>query len=250
MISYKRTTKESNMGKLIVLSLLTLSLQVSAESNPIDSHINGVKIEGNVFGKLSNDNTSTNIDNNSFIRSNNKNGLAIFTDSKLSQWFWQQNNQNLQIKNIGYDLQNVESIHSSVAQTTAATEQVNAAYINGRFSANTGYLTENNEAAKFFLQSSYVVFTNYKFNLTVTAKIEALDTERVQHYYGAISPELDISEMNTNASLGLVGTYQLSPKWTIIGSLTSTALADDIADSPLVEHNKYNMALIGTTYSF
>jgi outer membrane scaffolding protein for murein synthesis (MipA/OmpV family) len=239
------------MRKLIILSLLTLSLQVTAKSTPIDSNINGVRIEDNVFGNLSNDNKSANIDSNSFIRSNNKNSLAIFTDSKLSQWFWQQNNQNLQIKNIGYAPQKVDNSYSSAAQITDDTsEQVNAAYINGRFSANTGYLTENNEAAKFFLQSSYVVFTNYKFNLTVTAKIEALDTERVQHYYGAISPELDISELNTNATLGLVGTYELSPKWTIIGSLTSTALADDIADSPLIERNKYNMALIGTTYSF
>ncbi|MFT5758275.1 MAG: outer membrane scaffolding protein for murein synthesis (MipA/OmpV family) [Alteromonadaceae bacterium] len=237
------------MRKLIILSLLTLSLQVAAKSNPVHSNINGAKVAGNDFGKSSNDTEQDDVNSDSFTRSSN--GLAIFTDSKLNTWFWEQNNQNLQIKNIGADFQKEQYLYSDTTQTTDEnTEQVNAAYINGRFSANTGYLTENNEAAKFFVQSSYVVFTNYKFNLTVTAKIEALDTERVQHYYGVISPNLHISDTNTNATLGLVGTYELSPKWTIIGSLTSTALADDIADSPLVEHKKYNMALIGTTYSF
>jgi len=224
---------------------------VTANNDPVNDNINDVKVEDNVFGNSSNSNKQETINSDSFVRSNNGNGLAIFTDSKLSTWFWQQNNQNLQIKNIGAILQKDANLPPDTIQTIDNTaEQVNAAYINGRFSANTGYLTENNEAAKFYLQSSYVVFTNYKFNLTVTAKIESLDTERVQHYYGVISPNLDISKINTNATLGLVGTYELSSKWTIIGALTSTALADDIADSPLIEHNKYNMALIGTTYSF
>ncbi|NQZ80351.1 MAG: MipA/OmpV family protein [Colwellia sp.] len=222
------------MRKLILLSLLTLSLQVTAKSNSVNSVID---IEDNVSGELSNEGNQT-----------------LFTNKDLNTWFWAQNNQNLQIKNISSVFQkqvsNFSYTATEVYNQTDTEKQVNAAYINGRFSAQTGYLIDQNEAAKFFVQSSYLVFTNYKLNITVTAKIEALDTERVQHYYGVINPNVYISDTNTNATLGLIGTYELSPKWTIIGALTSTALANDIADSPLIEHNKYNMALIGTTYSF
>lgn len=222
------------MRKLILLSLLTLSLQVTAKSNPVNSVID---IEDNVSGELSNEGNQT-----------------LFTNKDLNTWFWAQNNQNFQIKNIGSVFQkqvsNFSYTATEVYNQTDTEKQVNAAYINGRFSAQTGYLIDQNEAAKFFVQSSYLVFTNYKLNITVTAKIEALDTERVQHYYGVINPNVHISDTNTNATLGLIGTYELSPKWTIIGALTSTALANDIADSPLIEHNNYNMALIGTTYSF
>jgi len=225
------------MRKLILLSLLTLSLQVTAKSDPIDNDNSVIGTEENVLGRLSNENNST-----------------LFTNKDLNSWFWDQNNQNLQIKNIGTLLPqqaNINSdINTEVYNQINPEKQVNAAYINGRFSAQTGYLTDNNEAAKFFVQSSYVVFTNYKFNIAVTAKIEALDTERVQNYYGVLSTNLNISDTSTNATLGLIGTYELSPKWTIIGALTSTALSDDIADSPLIENNKYNMALIGTSYSF
>ena len=222
------------MRKLILLSLLTLSLQVTAKSNPVNSVID---IEDNVSGELSNEGNQT-----------------LFTNKDLNTWFWAQNNQNFQIKNIGSVFQkqvsNFSYTATEVYNQTDTEKQVNAAYINGRFSAQTGYLIDQNEAAKFFVQSSYLVFTNYKLNITVTAKIEALDTERVQHYYGVINPNVHISDTNTNATLGLIGTYELSPKWTIIGAQTSTALANDIADSPLIEHNNYNMALIGTTYSF
>ena len=225
------------MRKLILLSLLTLSLQVTANSDPEENDNSVRNTEDSVLGRLSNENNS-----------------VLFTNKDLNSWFWEQNNQNLQIKNIGallpqqtniYPDKNAEAYNQIVPE-----KQVNAAYINGRFSAQTGYLADNNEAAKFFVQSTYVVFTNYKFNIAVTAKIEALDTKRVQNYYGVLSTNLNISDTSTNATLGLIGTYELSPKWTIIGALTSTALADDIADSPLIEHNKYNMALIGTSYSF
>jgi hypothetical protein len=225
------------MRKLILLSLLTLSLQVTAESDPVGNDNSERNTEDNVLGRLSDENNT-----------------ALFSNKDLNSWFWDQNNQNLQIKSIGTSLpqqaNNYSETNTEVHNQVNTEKQVNAAYINGRFSAQTGYLTDNNEAAKFFVQSSYVVFTNYKFNIAVTAKIEALDTKSVQDYYGVLSTNLNVPDTSTNATLGLIGTYELSPKWTIIGALTSTALADDIADSPLIEHNKYNMALIGTSYSF
>jgi len=242
------------MRKLFILSLLTLSLQVIAKSAPDSSDFGGIDVDGNVTGSISNEIEHKDNDSSVSISIKSNNNIAILTNSKLNTWFWNQNNQNLQIKKVATILQKDTNTYGDIRlgeyKYYNTEEQVNAVYFNGRFSAQTGYLTENNEASKFFVQSSYIVFTNYKFNVAVTAKIETLDTELVQYYYGKIRPNQHISDTNTNATLGLIGTYELNSNWTIIGALTSTALADGIADSPLVEQNKYNMALIGTTYSF
>jgi len=241
------------MRKLFILSLLTLSLQVIAKSAPDTSDFGGVDVDNNVTDSISDETKHTDTDSNVSM-SKKGTSIAILTHSTLNTWFWNQNNQNLHIKKVAHVLQKEANIYGNTwlgeYKYFNTEEQVNAVYFNGRFSAQTGYLTENNEASKFFVQSSYIVFANYKFNVAVTAKIETLDTEQVNYYYGRMRPNRHISDTNTNATLGLIGTYELNSNWTIIGALTSTALADDIADSPLIEQNKYNMALIGTTYSF
>lgn len=150
---------------------------------------------------------------------------------------------------------------------------INAAYQNGRFSAETGILNHESNGSKFFIRGAYIVAKTPHFSLELTAKIEALDDKLVEHYYGVDSYGVDNygqknvnignshfnsqypsnpfqGESSENTSLGLTGRYSFSNNWTVTGSVTTTTLGEEITASPLINGVSRNMALIGTTYSF
>jgi len=133
----------------------------------------------------------------------------------------------------------------------------NAAFNYGRFTAETALMTDNASiinSGKFYIQGSYTVINHVSFNLAITAKLETLNQQNVNLYYGdRLQQEGSNSLLDyraNNTTLGVVGTYEVAPNWTIMGALTSTTLDDDIKQSPLIESDNLNMALIGTTYSF
>ena len=135
---------------------------------------------------------------------------------------------------------------------------INAEYKNGMFSAEIGYLTDisdTSEGAKSYIKAGYTVLTNPAYTLTLVAKAEMLDDDIAEYYYtafddGASLNRLYTAEGTTNLTLGAVGTYKINNKWTAIGAVTATSLGDEIADSPLVEDDSYNMFLLGASYSF
>lgn len=132
---------------------------------------------------------------------------------------------------------------------------INAAYKTGMFSSEFGYvsdISDESEGAKFYAQASYTMLATPKYSLTVAAKVEALDEDLVKYYYSGNEANGDryYADSTTNVTLALIGTYNISEKWKVIAAVSATSLGDEIEDSPLVEDDAYNMALLGATYSF
>jgi len=130
--------------------------------------------------------------------------------------------------------------------------QLNVSYQGERLSVKSGFFTErleHNQGNKFFLQGSYSLWSFNNFDISVTAKIETLDKDIIQSYYPVEITASEINELSTNKTLGLIGTFALGSRWKMIGAITTTTIGSEIT-SPLIENNTFNMALIGTTYSF
>ncbi len=123
---------------------------------------------------------------------------------------------------------------------------VNVGYQYGRFWSEIAALKDVSDASdgiKFHAQMGYMFVVTDDYTLSANAKVEHLDDDIIDYYYSQ-------NESVVNYSLSVVGTYKLTPKWTVIGSLSTTALADDISDSIIVENDNPTIALIGATYSF
>ncbi len=131
----------------------------------------------------------------------------------------------------------------------------------GRFSAETGIINKSAvkttaqttglaEQKQFFLQGTYVVVQQEKLNIAVLAKIEAFEDGYIQ-----VNNELEFSSINkeqeplTNTTLGFIGSYAISPRWAIVGSIT-TSQSNTEEVSGFIESDTNHSALIGTTYSF
>ena len=134
---------------------------------------------------------------------------------------------------------------------------LNVAYSNGRFSAETGVVSHSNNllsSGKFYLQGAYSLFNNQHLNISLTAKVEALDKNNVKSYFGenTLTRNNSIFEEHhaTNTTLGIISTYSINKQWKVLGMISSTNLDDKIENSPLIEDNNLHMALIGTSYAF
>lgn len=134
---------------------------------------------------------------------------------------------------------------------------LNVAYSNGKFSAETGVVSNSNNllsSGKLYLQGAYSVYDNQHLNISLTAKVEALDEDSVKSYFGEsiLTSNISIFEEHhaTNTTLGIISTYSINKQWKILGMISSTTLDDKIENSPLIEDNNLHMALIGTSYAF
>ncbi len=123
---------------------------------------------------------------------------------------------------------------------------LNVGYNFGRFWSEFSALTDvsdNSDGTKLQAQLGYTFLATRNYTLSANAKVESLDKDFVDYYYSN-------NESTVNYSLSIIGTYKLSPKWTLMGALSITALGDEISDSVIVEDDSPSMALIGATYSF
>jgi outer membrane protein len=138
---------------------------------------------------------------------------------------------------------------------------INAEYKKGMFTAEVGFLQgmgdeddydDGSDGGKFYVQASYTIIAKPKYTLTLAAKVESLDDDMASYYYSGIKSDnsVYIADATSNVTLAAIGTYKLTPKWTLMGAVTATSLGDEIADSPVAEDDTYNMVLLGATYSF
>lgn len=149
----------------------------------------------------------------------------------------------------GYDKEDIAN--NELAQTwgdrdTSFMAGVNAAYRYQKLNIEAGYVTDvsnNSDGAKFYTSASYIAYADREKTLTLNARLEHLDKDMVNYYYG-------VNDSTLNATLGLIGTYKLSKNWTAIGALTVTSLGDEISDSAIATDDKANLALLGAVYSF
>jgi len=149
---------------------------------------------------------------------------------------------------------------NQLIQTTQKNQSfnsINATYINGRFSAKTGVLSSSkniSESEAFYLQGSYSIIQLENFNISLTAKIEAINTEELSislaesKYMEVIQPSFE--PISSNATIGITSSYSINKKWKLLGAITSTKFDEKIAQSSYIENSYIHIALIGTSYSF
>ena len=132
----------------------------------------------------------------------------------------------------------------------------NDLYQFGRLSAETGYtrvgyFQEPN--FKVFIRSAYSVLHKGRFDLSLTASVEHIQISKNHTNLAAIQQPLINSQNNapaTSATIGVIGSFDLSERWSLIGALTSSHIDNKSIHDILLQENKRHMALIGTTYSF
>ena len=132
----------------------------------------------------------------------------------------------------------------------------NDLYQFGRLSAETGYSRAEyfqKPNFKVYIRSAYSVLHKGRFDLSLTASVEHIQISKNHNNLAAIQQPLINSQSNvpaTSATIGVIGSFDLSERWSLIGALTSSHIDNKNIHDILPQENKRHMALIGTTYSF
>jgi len=204
-----------------------------------------------------------------YIGSNNTENIAVplinvnYNDTfyikfnRLGAWFYKNDNGfrvgGVLTRQAGYDKGELpQNLTNRMGKEDTTLVGINAQYKKGMFSAEAGFLAgmgdngkndEGSDGGKFYAQAGYTFLATPQYTLTGMVKIAKWDEDIVEYYYGT-------KHASTNVTLGLVGTYKVNDKWTVLGMATTTSLGDEIADSAITEDDSSNMILIGATYSF
>ncbi|MFD2165223.1 MipA/OmpV family protein [Thalassotalea euphylliae] len=125
---------------------------------------------------------------------------------------------------------------------------INMAYSRGMFNAEVGFvndISDESDGAKLYAQATYTLLANEKYSVSIMGKLESLDEDMAAYYYRN-------DESTVNATLGLIGTYKLTDRWTLLGAVTGTSLGDEATEgtNTWVTEDSYTQALLGATYSF
>ncbi|MEW6997120.1 MipA/OmpV family protein [Colwelliaceae bacterium BS250] len=129
---------------------------------------------------------------------------------------------------------------------------VRAKWRNGRFSIDASVMgaSESDSGGEGEFIAKYTFLANKQMTLTAMAKFEMLSEDAVGYLYYNTVEDGPKPDSAVNASLGLVGTYNINKDWTLIGAVLATSLDDSIADAPGVTEDSTTTALLGATYRF
>jgi len=126
----------------------------------------------------------------------------------------------------------------------------------GRLSTETGYSNTSSlhqQNIKAYIHSAYSVLRKGRFDLSLTASFESSQMPQTTFAAAPALNPLVKSQHNIQATattLGVIGSFDLSTRWSVISALTVSHLSYDDLDGGFSIINKRNMALIGTTYAF
>jgi len=181
----------------------------------------------------------------------NYNDRIYFKFNRLGAWLYKMDNGfrlgALVTTHHGIDEKDLPDQFSGYGdRDTSTMAGLNMAYNQGKLWTDFAVLkdvSDHSDGTKLQAQLGYTFVANKQYSVSANVQIEALDEDMVEYYYNN-------KESTTNFSLSLIGTYKLSPKWTLLGVLSTTSLGDEISDSPIVEDDTPMMAIVGATYSF
>jgi outer membrane scaffolding protein for murein synthesis (MipA/OmpV family) len=259
---------DNKMIKYAVLALSLVSVSVFANSTLGSmSNVPDVKHEakkgfnGQVGLGLANISEYVGAKNNESILvpliNVNYNDTFYIKFNRLGAWFYKSDNGfrvgGVLTRQAGYDKKELpDGLINKVGKEDTTLVGVNAQYKKGKFSAEAGFLMgmgdngkndEGSDGGKFYAQAGYTFLATSQYTLTGMVKVAKWDEDLVEYYYGN-------KDASTNVTVGLVGTYKLNDKWTMLGVVTAASLGDEITDSAIAEDDSSNMILLGATYSF
>ena len=102
---------------------------------------------------------------------------------------------------------------------------------------------EGSEGVKAYVQASYTFLATRQYSLTGTIKVENWNEDLVEYYYGN-------KDSAMNISAGVLGTYKINKKWTLLGAATEVSIGDKIIESAIFVNSFSSMIVPGVTHSF
>ncbi|WOH38393.1 MipA/OmpV family protein [Thalassotalea fonticola] len=192
------------------------------------------------------------------------NDTFYFEYNKLGWWAWKPQDTGFRVGLVaqsrkGYDRGDGPWIEHEVDDTGLA--GVRAQWKSGMFKLDASLLasSEEDSGGEMHITASYTFLASAKGTLTGMVKAESLSEDSVNYfYYGANAnsgdPLFSGGESTTNVSVGLIGTYNIAPQWTLIGAVLATSYGDAISDAPTNRgtgmEDSGTTALVGATYTF
>ncbi|QBY06003.1 MipA/OmpV family protein [Thalassotalea sp. HSM 43] len=173
--------------------------------------------------------------------------------NKIGWWAWKPDDTGFSLGLVaqsrkGYDKGDGPIPNFEVDDTALA--GIRARWINGRFAIHGAVLgsSESDSGGEAHITASYTFIASPKGTLSAMVQAETLSEDAVDYFYYA---ETDAgADSATNLSLGVIGTYNFSKKWTMIGGVKVTSLDDPISDAPGVTEDSSTKAVLGLMYNF
>jgi outer membrane protein len=108
--------------------------------------------------------------------------------------------------------------------------------------------TRSERGAQADLRVTVGVYENGPFQAGIFGQLTWADRKSMRTYYG--QPGFDPSGGLLFVDAGLLGSYDIAPRWAIIGSVEGRRLKGDAARSPIVETKSSYYAFAGVAYKF
>ncbi|NMP30292.1 hypothetical protein HII17_01855 [Thalassotalea sp. M1531] len=113
---------------------------------------------------------------------------------------------------------------------------------------------QDNLGVQRYIQGTYTLLSYNTLDIAITAKLASVEAIPLGslNYAEFLKPSsyrLSQEQFN-NTTLGIIGKYQLSNNWAIVGSLSTTALSESLVEKASLHNELAHTALIGATYSF
>jgi len=106
----------------------------------------------------------------------------------------------------------------------------------------------SDRGAQADLRATVGVYRNGPFQAGIFGQATWANRKSMRTYYG--QPGFDASGGLLFASAGLLGSYDIDPRWAVIGSIEGRRLQGDAARSPLAEKKSSYYAVAGVAYRF
>ena len=186
------------------------------------------------------------------------NDTFYFNIDRGGWWFWKPND-NLrvgavaQIRMQAWDKDNghindVKPLPNGFDDPDTGVEPgVNVRYKMDKFTAEAQ--VTSGEDINALLELKYNLMKSDKFVLTAGLGVEYLGEDEVNYQWYGDKGSLN-NDSATNLSLGLNAVQTLTPSWKLLYGVKTTALDDEIDDSPVGQDDTYTVISVGAAWSF
>ncbi|WP_340679038.1 MipA/OmpV family protein [Paraglaciecola sp.] len=121
-------------------------------------------------------------------------------------------------------------------------------------------VTDNSAASSANVSLAIPVFDNHRgMQIKVIIAADVFSKEYVNYYYGITSKQANLSvgrseywvdDYAVKMSLGIQMIYPFNRQWALMGNVNYTQLDDLIVDSPLIEDDNEQQAIVALVYNF
>lgn len=186
------------------------------------------------------------------------NDSFYFKVNRAGYWFWKPN-ENVRVGGLikirpgaweedDDSIEDLGPLPASFDEPDAQGEVgANLLYSSGKFAFEAQLLSGEDINTAFSVD--YRLIQSKQATLTVRLGIENLGEDTVKYNWYGDSSAFDVDSAS-NTSLAVIGTYAMTPEWTLFYGAQSTSLDEEIEDSPIGDEDNYNVGFVGAGWNF